>query len=122
MEEVRWQARAGFLSVAGRALWYEFFCDAVSMPIEVFLGRPSRLESTNFTRVLRVPFECDGAPIYFSTVDADDLRSDRSFRIPSGRYNLFAIAVNPGVALETVDVPADFIRFEHHLFYFAPLQ
>jgi hypothetical protein len=119
MESMNWQARSGYHALRRNAIWYEFFCDPVRVPVEVTIGSPEEDLRRPFTRVLRIPVTSIGESFYFWPLDVAALDPDKSFLLPRGEYWLYAFAFNAGQALDETSIPSDYrSRHEYHRFVF----
>jgi hypothetical protein len=119
MESMNWRARSGFHPLRANAVWYEFFCDPVLVPIEVFIGSPEEDFKRPFSRVLRIPVTSREERFYFWPLDVGSLDSKKSFLLPEGEYWLYAFAFNPAQGLDEISIPLDYrSRYEHHRFVF----
>jgi len=119
MEGMNWQARSGFHPLRNNAIWYEFFCDPVLLPIEVFIGSPEEDLKRHFTRVLRIPVTSQDECFYFWPLDMISLDPNLSFVLPKGKYWLYAFAFNTGQGLDDTSIPPDYrSHYEHHRFVF----
>ena len=119
METMNWQARSGFHALRKNAIWYEFFCDPVRMPVEVFVGSPGEDFGRPFTRVLRIPITSHEERFHFWPLDMTSFDPTLSFLLPKGEYWLYAFAFNAAQGLDETSIPSDYrSRYEHHRFVF----
>lgn len=120
MKSQNWSARGGGRQLSNNAFWYEFYCDAVTVPIELHLAEGMNIEHQPFVRVLRFHLESDGSPFYFWGIGSPVCDNRWSFVLPPGRFEVLACAFNPAKAIDRVDIPNDYRDFEHHRFYVFP--
>ncbi len=118
MEASGWSAETGFRTIGANGVWYAFFCDPVTIPIEIEFADPD-YPSPEAARHVALDVVSEGEEFYFWPLDDAKFDKELSVYVPAGAYRLHIFGFNPCMGLDDEAIPQDFrSTCEYHRFVF----